>query len=118
MTVNMRCGMYTAIYTLSKEDVSMMRLDNPEFNKKLQLTENKYLKLNKSYPLDYSQPVWIPDHLPKFSHFNSLDERRVYEGERVVRENVLKNIVYRKLIAIRFENSKPRIADILKAFKA
>jgi hypothetical protein len=57
--------------------------------------------------LDYSQPVWIPDHLPKFSHFNSLDERRVYEGERVVRENVLKNIVYRKLIGIRFENSKP-----------
>jgi CRP-like cAMP-binding protein len=35
MTVNMRCGMFTAIYSLSKEDVDLIRLDNPEFNKKL-----------------------------------------------------------------------------------
>jgi hypothetical protein len=34
------------------------------------------------------------------------------------RENVLKNIVFRKIIAIRFEKSKPKIQDILEAFRS
>jgi len=46
-----------------------------------------------------------------------MQERKVYERERVVRENNLKNIVFKKIIGIRFENSKPKIGDILKIFR-
>jgi hypothetical protein len=66
--------------------------------------------------LDYVQPVWVESVLPKNSPFRSIQEKKLYEVERMHRESILKNIVFRKIIAIRFEKSKPKIKDILVAF--
>ena len=41
----------------------------------------------------------------------------MYEVERMQRENILKNIVFRKIIAIRYEKAKPKLNDILSAFR-
>lgn len=39
-----------------------------------------------------------------------------YESERLYRENILKNVVFRILKEIRIENKKPKIKDILDWF--
>jgi hypothetical protein len=118
MEVNMRTGMNTDMYELDRDTLDDIRLEYPDFSKKLQIEENNFLKAHKQYPLDYTQPAWVEEVPNDHPLYNYNKEKKLYEVERMQRENILKNIVFRKIISIRFEKSKPKINDIIVAFNA
>ena len=66
------------------------------------LFQNKLLKKGKKYPLDYI--VEIPDLLKDGRISNKLYKNMFY------RRNILKNIVFRRIIEIREIKKKPKLS--------
>lgn len=95
MQVYIKCVTNTSVLYLDAKVLDELKETYPDFNRKLLLVENGFLKSGKAYPLDYSQPAWVPNKLPPNSNFKSLKEKKLYEVERLRRESILKNVVFR-----------------------
>ena len=105
MYVDVRCAKDVKILELSQEKMQEIRqkYDKQGFSTKVLAFQNRILKQEKKFPLDYIMQV------PKA--IERVDE------EQAKRENVLKNVVMRIVIDIRERKKRPKLSDFLKVYK-
>ena len=105
MYVNVRANKETGAHTLElgKNEFELLSLEYEDLKKKILMYESQILKQEKRYPLDY-----IYNGIPEAS-------TKVKTGA-LKRENILKNIVYNRILEIQEQKRKPKLSDILKFF--
>mmetsp|Transcript_22329 Transcript_22329/g.34569 ORF Transcript_22329/g.34569 Transcript_22329/m.34569 type:complete len:110 (-) Transcript_22329:1152-1481(-) len=77
--------------------------------RKFMMVQNSILKQKHRFPLDYI--VQVPKLLRPRKY-----KRKAYD-EVLKRRNLLKNVVYLKLLHIKSVKSKPKLKDILQRFR-
>lgn len=85
-----------------------MKSIHSDFEKTLLSYQNNILKLKKTYPLDYV--VHIPDEINQEHYYDFPDAH-------LIRLNILKNVIFRRMIEIRVLKKKPKLSDILRLTK-
>ena len=84
MYVDIKCNTHVTLLKISRETVDEVKNEHASFNYYLSKYQHKILKSNKSFYIDY---------------IKSLTRRE--EDERFQRNNILKNIVFQRIVEIR-----------------
>ena len=76
-----------------------------DFSTKVKLAYNRYLKAERSYPLDY---------LMKFPNKGTYEEEDI---DRIQRKNLLKNVTLRIINDIRERKKRPSLKDLVYQYE-
>ena len=107
MYVNVRCTKESKVLLLSLESMKAIMgkyADKDKFNNEMLYYQNKILKLEKKFPLDYI--MQIPP-----------TERGVVDEGMARRENTLKNVVMNIVIKIRERKKRPKLSDFMAVYR-
>lgn len=104
-------GRGTSIQLLETKSLRALMIEFPDFGKRFQMYENQLLKKNQETPLDYILPVRTMEEIKK------AQKPQLQKLKAQRRKNLLKNIVFNRIMEIRILKSKPKLGDILKVFK-
>jgi len=108
MYVYVRCAKNTIILDLEQKVIDTVKSTHIDFEKNLLSYQNNILKQKKTYPLDFR--VNIPYELKIQNYFEQTEDH-------IKRQNLLKNVVFRRIIELRVLKRKPKLADILRLMK-
>ncbi len=108
MYVYVRCAKNTLVLDLEYKTIDFIKQTHPDFEKNLLSYQNNILKQKKTYPLDFF--VSVPKELRVLSYNDHSDNY-------FKRQNILKNVVFRRIIEIRILKRKPKLSDILHLMK-
>ena len=103
MYVNIRCSEPCYVLILTHDDFKSCKEDNSEFEKIINLYQAQILKRGNHFPLDYIRK-------------NCHDCGTLWDKKSQL-ENVLKNVVFRRIIKIREDKMKPKINKFLELFR-
>jgi hypothetical protein len=104
MYVSLKVQKEAKILELTQEKFQDIRdRYDKHFSTKVLAYQNRILKMEKRYPLDYIMRV--PQRIEEI------------DDEQVKRENQLKNVVMRIIIDIRDRKKKPKLTDFIKLYR-
>jgi CRP-like cAMP-binding protein len=109
MHVNIRALKHCRILHITEASMKTVLQDEEELEKNMFLCQSRLFAQDKLFPLDYVQKI------PRM-----LRDPRFTEGELtgiLRRRNILKNVVFRKILGIRKLLAKPSLSRILEGFK-
>jgi len=107
--VNYICSKQTKLLALDRRMTKVLSKDFSFVERKFMMVQNSILKQKHRFPLDYI--VQVPKLLRPRKY-----KRKAYD-EVLKRRNLLKNVVYLKLLHIKSVKSKPKLKDILQRFR-
>jgi len=109
MHVNIRAVKSCRILHITEASMKTVLQDEEELEKNMFLCQSRLFSQDKLFPLDYVQKI------PRM-----LRDPRFTEGELtgfLRRRNILKNVVFRRILAIRKLLAKPSLSTILEDYK-
>lgn len=106
---NVRCKSNVILLDIEQKTLDFIKLTHPDFEKKLMFYQNNILKMKKTFPLDYVV------HVPEEMKPNKDDPK--FKVEVMQRQNIFKNVVFRRIIEVRMMKKKPKLSDIMKLMK-
>ena len=106
--MNMRAKQFTKILELSHDVMERIKNENQFFNTKNNNVSKQDSKIGKKYPLDYIQEV------PSINRNRRISQKN-YEKMKI-RRNILKNVVFRRIIEIRQAKRRPKLKDLIQLF--
>ena len=109
MYVNIRCKVESKLLSLTQENMRQIiqKYESESVGRNLLIYQNKILKQERKYPLDYiSQPL-----NPKLVADPALREKK--DKHR----NSIKNVIMRIVVEIRERKEKPKLSDLIAASK-
>ena len=89
MHVSIRCVTNVQIYRLSMSSLSRIKLNHSDFNQQMNLVMHSILRMDRKFPLDYI--LHVPEQV----------KGRKKKQEILRLENILKNVVFRRILEIR-----------------
>lgn len=95
----------TSEYTRNDKNELEKKLWVRDFSTKVKLAYNRYLKAERSYPLDY---------LMKFPNKGTYEEEDI---DRIQRKNLLKNVTLRIINDIRERKKRPSLKDLVYQYE-
>jgi len=104
MYIKLKAAQPTYILELDLKAFEELKGTFPDFAKRIGVYENRMLRSSQKYPLD------VIFNVPRQALLNGVLE------PALVRENILKNVVFQIIIKIRDEKRKPKLKDILRVF--
>ena len=114
MHVDMRSTKSSFVLELSMEKFDVIKEKYAKtLGKTIQMKQNQMLRTDKRYPLDYcfatpiidpNEPDWDPLR-PLPTKYKTVE----METGRLARQNVLKNVVFNRLMEIRIMKKKPTL---------
>ena len=125
MQVEIASNGNSVLHELTKEGLENVKNEHMEFRKYMNLYENRMLRTNKNYPLDFYIPAFISktkiledakiESMKRFKTPKKEDDVSLYlkERMRLERQGIFKNCVYRKIVDIQREKRKPKLREVL-----